>query len=357
MKYIVKRILIGVGIALAMMFITKTFSLSVHAESPTNILTLDKFRMTFLENNTVKTNEYTTVNNFTLSSYPSVPLYGKSSTGSNIQIRQIRYHFSTTGMKSGYYDINFLHYFGGLNSSYLNGINYSAYQEYGWYNCDIQTRLNVVPGQSGLVSGYEPYIQSVSCRNVYIDNSNPNLYILLHMTSQSNDGTGYGITTVNALYNSNNNQQEIVNNQETIIEQQQEQTEQQQKTNDLLEDDDSSDAQSSASDFFGNFSSTDHGGLSGVITSPLRFINALLNSGTMSGRCQPITVPLPFVNNNVILPCAEDVLFQLPNGGSLVSIILTITTGIIAYWVCVKIFAFIRSFKDPDKDKVEVLDL
>ena len=43
--------------------------------------------------------------------------------------------------------------------------------------------------------------------------------------------------------------------------------------------------------------------------------------------------------------------------GSFYTIYQTIIFGFIAYWVSVKIYALVKGFKDPDEDKVEVLDL
>lgn len=351
MKYIIKRILIGTGIAVALMLLTRTFNLSVYA-SQTNILTPDKLRMTYYQNN-LTTTEYN-ISNLSISSFPSVPFYGKSSTGNNISIRQLRYHTTVQGLKSGYYDISFLSYFGGLNSSYLNGINYSIHQEYAWYSCETSTDLIPVTGQTGLVSGYEPYVQSVVCRNVYIDTSNPNMYVFVNLSNQTNDGSGYGLTTINALYNSNNNNDTIVDNQETIIEQQQEQTQKQQETNDILNDDDTTDAQSSGSSFFNNFSSTDHGGLSGIITTPLSYIQSLASPGS----CEPISLKLPFMEDRASLPCLQASIMSMGGQGyNFLHLFHIITDGLIAYYVLVKIFAHIRSFKKPDEDRVEVLEL
>jgi hypothetical protein len=43
--------------------------------------------------------------------------------------------------------------------------------------------------------------------------------------------------------------------------------------------------------------------------------------------------------------------------GSIFTLYQTITTGFIAYWVAVRIFALIKGFKDPEDDKIEVMDL
>lgn len=43
--------------------------------------------------------------------------------------------------------------------------------------------------------------------------------------------------------------------------------------------------------------------------------------------------------------------------GSFLSIYQMITFGIVAYWVCVRIFNLVKDFKNPDHDEIEVLDL
>ena len=67
--------------------------------------------------------------------------------------------------------------------------------------------------------------------------------------------------------------------------------------NDSINDDNVSSSQSEASNFFGNFTTNTHG-LTGIITAPLNAINSLT-----SATCSPLVLPLPFVNQNLTLPC------------------------------------------------------
>lgn len=125
--------------------------------------------------------------------------------------------------------------------------------------------------------------------------------------------------------------------------------EEQKKTNDLLEDDDTQGAQDSAGGFFNGFTTDTHG-LTSIITAPLSLISSITSSS-----CSPLVIPLPFVDKDLTLPCMSSIYSQ--HFGSFLSIYQVITFGIIAYWVCVRIFNLVKDFKNPDHDEIEVLDL
>ena len=119
--------------------------------------------------------------------------------------------------------------------------------------------------------------------------------------------------------------------------------------NDSLNNSDSSGATSEASEFFSGFT-TDTFGLTSIITAPLNLIGSITSS-----TCTPLALPLPFVNKTLDLPCMSSIYSQY--FGSFLTIYQTITFGIIAYWVCVRIFNLVKDFKNPDHDEIEVLDL
>lgn len=108
-------------------------------------------------------------------------------------------------------------------------------------------------------------------------------------------------------------------------------------------------ASSDASNFFSNFS-TDDFGLSSIITIPLSSINSLASS-----TCSPLSVPIPNTGKNITLPCMTQVYQEhVPEIFTLWRIV---SFGIIAYFICIDIFHIVKGFKEPDSDKVEVLDL
>lgn len=105
----------------------------------------------------------------------------------------------------------------------------------------------------------------------------------------------------------------------------------------------------SASGFFDNFQDNDHG-LSGIINAPLNFIKNL-----NSKSCSPINVSIPLINSNFSLPCMSS--FYNTHFAELFRIYQIVIFGLISYRICLDIFRIVKGFKDPDSDKVEVLDL
>lgn len=368
MKYIIRRIIIGVGIAVAMMLITRTFSLSAYAFNVEPY----QLKLTYVDGSTTNNVTYDTLYDVTPDWYPNNKFLGRRGINSGYRVTQELYKFSVTGKKTGYYDVNFLYYNNELQDYLPNGMTFNLRNDNAIFVCesDLNNGPSLIPFNSNNYNspyyGRTKSLIGVSCKNVYLNlSSHTELYAIIQASwlMSNTNNKPYGITALTFQPNSTNDVASA-SNQQTIIDQQQEQTEAiqentqaQNDTNDILNNDDTSDAQSSASNFFNNFSTTDHGGLSGVITSPLRFINTILGNAVMSGNCSPLQVPLPFVNTSVNLPCADSVMMSLSNGPALIRIITTITNGIIAYWVIVKLFAFIRSAKKPDEDRVEVLDL
>lgn len=105
----------------------------------------------------------------------------------------------------------------------------------------------------------------------------------------------------------------------------------------------------SGTSFFEDFTENSHG-LSGIITIPLNAIQGLINS-----QCQPLIIPLPFTNNTITLPCMTE--YYEEHIPVLYALIQTIIYGFMAYRILIDIFSMVKGFKDPDNDKIEVLDL
>lgn len=121
------------------------------------------------------------------------------------------------------------------------------------------------------------------------------------------------------------------------------------KMNDNLTNNDTTGATDSAGGFFEGFT-TDTFGLTSIITAPLNLIKSIT-----SKTCTPLNLQIPFVNKNMKLPCMSTVYTNY--FGSFLTIYQTITFGIISYWVCIRIFALVKDFKNPDHDEIEVMDL
>lgn len=142
---------------------------------------------------------------------------------------------------------------------------------------------------------------------------------------------------------------EIKNNQNDYKKELQDVNSSIQKTQETIENTDTQGAQDSAGGFFNDFTTDTHG-LTGIITAPLSLITSIT-----SKSCSPLVIPLPYVDKDLTLPCMGAIYSNY--FGSFLSIYQVITFGIIAYWVCVRIFNLVKDFKNPDHDEIEVLDL
>lgn len=122
----------------------------------------------------------------------------------------------------------------------------------------------------------------------------------------------------------------------------------QKEINNTLNNDNVDGANSQASSFFDNFQANSHG-LSGIVTAPLRLIESLSSS-----TCSALVLPLPFVSQNATLPCMSTVYNQFPTFYSLWQLI---TTGMIAYYILIKLFGHVKGMQNPNDDRIEVLNL
>lgn len=118
---------------------------------------------------------------------------------------------------------------------------------------------------------------------------------------------------------------------------------------DSINDDDVNSSTNEASDFFEDFTTDTHG-LTGIITAPLNAINSLT-----SATCSPLVLPLPYVNQDLTLPCMRTI--YETNFGDFMTLYDVITLGIISYWVSIRIFNLVKDFKNPEHDEIEVMDL
>lgn len=91
-------------------------------------------------------------------------------------------------------------------------------------------------------------------------------------------------------------------------------------------------------------------GLEAIIAYPLDLI-ADLSTGT----CSAIVLPLPFVDEDLTLPCMYPIYDE--NFGDLIDFYQLIVNGIVSYWIIVKLLAMVKQFNDPKENKIEVLDL
>lgn len=123
-------------------------------------------------------------------------------------------------------------------------------------------------------------------------------------------------------------------------------------TNDKLDDvnkslnDDNIDS-SSAGSFFDSFSSTDHGGISGIITAPLVAIKKMLDKS-----CSPLSAT--YQGQKIELPCGYDFWSKMTVIKEFINLTLG---GILCYNIIRKLYKLIENMKNPDDDRVEVMKL
>lgn len=119
------------------------------------------------------------------------------------------------------------------------------------------------------------------------------------------------------------------------------------KLNDLKDTLKSDDVDDKSS-FFTDFSSADHG-LSGVITAPLRAISKI------TATCQPVTFSV--LDEPIELPCGDTLFWNKESVKSFKIVWNLLVGGPLIYFLIKKLFKVIESLKNPDDDRIEVLDL
>lgn len=103
---------------------------------------------------------------------------------------------------------------------------------------------------------------------------------------------------------------------------------------------------SDAVDFFSNFNDNTHG-LSGIISAPLVAINSMLDN-----QCTPQTAT--WKGQTISIDCGYDFWNRLSTFKQFLNVALD---GLICYRILVKLFKLIESIKNPEDDRVEVMDL
>lgn len=201
--------------------------------------------------------------------------------------------------------------------------------------CEVRSSKPQVSGSSNIVSN----INTVHCDNFFVS-SNFQVFIQDYLGNVS------GIVGISNLTVKVNDISADIKDNTTSTEETNDKLD---DLNDNITDSDTSESQSSASSFFDDFKSDDYG-LSDIITMPLTFIKGLSNAS-----CYSLDLPFPFVEQNVQIPCMTSIYENY--FGSFLTLYQTITTGFIAYWVCVNIYRLVKNFKNPDDDKVEVMEL
>lgn len=120
------------------------------------------------------------------------------------------------------------------------------------------------------------------------------------------------------------------------------------KTNDTLNDDDTTEADSKISGFFDDFNDNSHG-LSSIVTAPLNAVNAMLTT-----TCTAPTAT--YKDSTFSFPCGS-ILWNQEGASALKTFINLIYGGLICYGIVKSLFKDVNDLKNPENDKVEVMNL
>ena len=128
-----------------------------------------------------------------------------------------------------------------------------------------------------------------------------------------------------------------------------ENTKAQEKTNDTIKNDNVDSSTNQGSSFFNDFKSGDEGSLTDIVSLPLDYVQHL------NDTCKPFTFTAGNLGN-ITIPCLSSIWSNTPFA-NVINIASIITNGIICYKLLTSLFLFFKDLKDPDDDRVEVMDL
>lgn len=106
---------------------------------------------------------------------------------------------------------------------------------------------------------------------------------------------------------------------------------------------------SDADDFKNNQAFTDSTGLESVINLPLNMVNSLSN------QCEPIQIHIPYLETDATIPCMSTIYRSKFN--SLYTLVKLVVNGFLVYRILLKVYELVHEAKQPDEDKLEVIDL
>lgn len=271
-KYILFRIIIGVGIALVFGFLSNM--LVVNA-APINIAPSQLCGI----NNTSDTCSVANVNSYQV--YDRT-FYGNSFGASVTRGRIVWFFSSNNNIKEKTYDLDFILYIQG-SSSYLDSTRgYIQNSANNIFSCEIDnTRYaEIFNGNSGSTGAPADGSAVVHCSNVYLSNNDFRFY-LMDITTRSQ-----GVIAISSVTLTETNTQAIKSEIESV--------------NDNITDDsvDEDNASSSITSMQGEVAT--NGSITQLLTLPITLYQAVLNS--ISGSCSAWNLGSLF-NHNITLPC------------------------------------------------------
>lgn len=92
-------------------------------------------------------------------------------------------------------------------------------------------------------------------------------------------------------------------------------------------------------------------GILSIIQAPINMLNSLTST-----TCSPLSLPLPFLNVNLDIPCLSSI-FAKHLSTELLTLLKLAINGFLVYKILCSFAMDIHSYKDPDSDRLEVIDL
>ena len=302
------------------LLITDTFAAESINSSP--------HHLTVVDNNITVTN-LDTVSNYIFS---NTTFYGFTSKAYIENRTSFGFNYINNN-KVGNYDIEFVIY-STMWTQLRNPYRVILKTEGGLINvCDVSSSSRAYYDSNGNILPTSNF-NTVSCKNVDLT-SQFNIWLFDTITTANN--TTLGIS--NITLKKNQTTSSIDKNTESV-----------EKVNDTLTSEDIDKANNQGSSFFNDFDGGSEGSLTDIVSLPLQYIQSLNDS------CKPFTIPLGQMGGNVTIPCLSSIWSNTGFAGAINTAKL-ILNGFICYKLLVSLFLFFKDLKDPDSDKVEVMNL
>lgn len=120
---------------------------------------------------------------------------------------------------------------------------------------------------------------------------------------------------------------------------------------DNINNSDVSGANKDLNKFTENDAFKDTTGILAIIQAPINMLNSLTST-----TCSPLSLPLPFLNVNLDIPCLSSI-FAKHLSTELLTLLKLAINGFLVYKILCSFAMDIHSYKDPDSDRLEVIDL
>lgn len=227
-----------------------------------------------------------------------------------------------------------------INITYRNGDN-------NLYTCPIVNSGNNIVAICPITYGDSDGSHSINQINFQYYFSNPNTDTFMF---RFNRKLFFNLDSTQTILNAISNQTSSINSKLDELKQNQQATTQavNQQTN-TIKNENTSGAEGSADSLKNNSAFQDNTGLSGVISMPLTFVNSLTNT------CQPINLTIPYMDVDLSIPCMQPMITnKMPLLSNLIKIVVN---GFIVYRILLDIFQIVRNAKNPEEDRIEVLEL